>query len=96
MKDTEKEEPVKRGRGRPKTNENYRRFYFQLPEEYKFIIQDYKYPHESDVEFIKRCIIYFCAANDIRKEKNLISAVKNSDKVNINEVAKSIKGLVTK
>lgn len=94
MKDKETEQPVKKSRGRPKTNENYRRFYFQLPEEYKFIIQDYKYPNESDVEFIKRCIIYFCAANDIRKEKSLISAVKNADKVDIKEVAKSIKNLV--
>lgn len=96
MKDKETEQPVKKSRGRPKTNENYRRFYFQLPEEYKFIIEEHKYERESDVEFIKRCIIYFCAANDIRKEKSLISAVKNSEKVNINEVAKSIKGLVTK
>ena len=94
MKDKETEQPVKKSRGRPKTNENYRRFYFQLPEEYKFIIQDYKYPNESDVEFIKRCIIYFCAAKDIRKEKSLISAVKNADKVDIKEVAKSIKNLV--
>lgn len=96
MKTEKNEAPVKRGRGRPKVYddaENYR-FTLQLPEEYKLIIDEYKYPEESKVEFVKRCIIYYCAANDIRKQKSLITKVKESEKININDVAKSIKELI--
>ena len=96
MKTNKTETPVKRGRGRPKTSDDTDKYrlYFQLPEEYKYIIDEYKYPDESKVEFVKRCIIYYCAANDIKKQKSLITKVKESEKININDVAKSIKELI--
>lgn len=69
------------------------RFTFQVPSEYKQIIDRYKYPQETYVDFIKRCIVYMCSAMDVKKDKSLADLVNKTERVNLNDLAGAVKEL---
>jgi len=87
-----------RKRGRPKLldSPSNDRFTFQLPSEYKKIIDGYKYQQETYVDFIKRCIVYTCSAMDTVNNQNLSSMLRETEKTELNSLSKAINSVISR
>ena len=64
-----------------------------MPEEFRLIIDVYKNPVESYVDFVKKCIIYTCSALDIKADERLKKLLENTDKIDLNKVTNMITDL---
>ncbi len=83
----------KRGRPKSTSTPTNDRFTFQVPNEYKDIINGYKYPQETYVDFIKRCIIYTCSAMDVKKTFRLTDMLSETEKTELNSLTKAIQNV---
>ena len=65
----EREPSDEKNRGRPRLNSEPGSLYFKLPASYARIINEYKIPGETNVEFVKRAIDFYSAHLDFKKNQ---------------------------
>lgn len=77
-----------KNRGRPRLNEEPGSLFFKLPASYARIVNEYKIQGETNVEFVKRAIDFYCAHLDFKK--NLLVDV-SEPQMSLEDVARLIK-----
>lgn len=90
---TEKPKIETKGGGRPRTgsvslNE---RMTLQLPAEYRKEIDECKREGETYSDFIRRSIVFMCAAVKIDKNKQLLDNLRKIEKTDLNNLEKAVK-----
>lgn len=75
-----------KSRGRPRQKPEAGNIFFKLPASYSHIINEYKLKGDTNVEFVKRAIDFYCAYLDFHNAKDF-----SEPQMSLSDVAQLIK-----